>query len=67
MILLIALVMWITLGAVGTICWWITQFDFTTTDIPMVLLGGIAGPLLPIILWLTTITSGKILILKARY
>ena len=45
-------IVWFVSGAASFIYWWTKEFDFTWEEFPLMVIGGVCGPLYFLIGWL---------------
>lgn len=57
-------IVWFISGAASLIYWWTKEFDFTWEEFPLMVFGGVCGPLSFLIGWL--VCNGRILETKDR-
>jgi len=57
-------IVWFISGASSFIYWWTKEYDFTWDYVPLMVIGGVCGPLSFIIGWL--VCNGRILETKDR-
>ena len=62
------IIIWFLIGAIGYIYWWTNKFDYTTDDIPLTILNGLAGPFGLYISWSVCgdIESRKVVLIGKR-